>query len=175
MARTRTTKAGATMRSPAAAAPALARTIGTPGLPSRQPSDGAPPETPATPDDAVMTFGMPLRYNRAASLFIDDPLFIELRGPRADRTMQRMIADPIISGATERTSLYLRAAEWTVKPGGDTPLDQEFSDFVNENLENLTTGWRSTIANMSDAVAWGFSLFETLFEYDGNNLRWADF
>src|SRR6266446_4874697 len=104
MARSRAAKARAPTGAPPAAAPALARTIGTPGLPSRQPSEGAPPVTPPSPDEAVMTFGMPLRYNRAASLFIDDPLFIELRGPRSDRTMQRMIADPIISGATERTS-----------------------------------------------------------------------
>lgn len=134
-----------------------------------------PPEIPPNPDLAVVTLGMPLRYNRAASLFIDDPLFQELRGPHADRTLQRMLADPIIAGTVERTSLYLRAAEWNVVPGGPAPIDKAWSDFVNDNLQNLGTGFRSTIANMADAIGWGFSLHETLFEQDGNAIRWADF
>jgi hypothetical protein len=161
-----------------AVSPALARTnLGTGGaLPAQTPEAlQGPPEAPPEPDTAVITLGAPLRYNRAASLFIDDPLFQELRGTRADRTVQRMLADPIIGGTIERTGLFLRAADWQVKPGAEDPLAVAWSDFVNENLENLETGWRSTIANMADAIAWGFSLHEVLFEADGDFLRWADF
>ena len=154
----------------ATASPAVARS------PARMPElFSGPPETAPTPDAAVVTLGMPLRYNRAASLFIDDPLFTELRGPHADRTIQRMLSDPIIAGTVERTALYLRAPDWDVRPGGDAPIDKEWSDFVNDNLQNLATGFRSTIANMADAIAWGFSLHEILFEQDGNDIRWADF
>jgi len=154
---------------PASRAPAGA-------LPARMPEAlQGPPAQPPNPDLAVVTLGMPLRYNRAASLFIDDPLFTELRGPHADRTLLRMLADPIIAGTVERTALYLRAAEWNVLPGGDAPIDKAWSDFVNDNLQNLGTGFRSSIANMADAIGWGFSLHEILFEQDGNAIRWADF
>ena len=72
---------------------------GTYGTPGQTPAViQGPPEAPLDPETAVVTLGMPLRYNRAYSLFIDDPLFTELRGPRADRTMQRMLADAIIAG-----------------------------------------------------------------------------
>jgi hypothetical protein len=145
-------------------------------LPSSLPeSITGPPELEANDRIAVITLGTPLRYNRASSLFIDDPLFQELRGPRADRTMQRMLADPIMAGAVERTGLLLRGASWAVTPGGDAPIDKAFADFVNENIEGLETGWRSTVANFADAVAWGFALHETLFTIDGNAVRWADF
>ncbi len=146
------------------------------GVPAQTPAVlQGPPEAPLDPETAIVTLGIPLRYNRAYSLFIDDPLFQELRGPRADRTMQRMLADPIIAGTVERTSLFLRAADWDVKPASDAPLDVAWSTFVNDNFQNLTGGWRSTVAHMADAIAWGFSLHEVLFEVTGNAVMWADF
>lgn len=134
-----------------------------------------------TTGGATVVLGQPLRRSRASTLFIDDVLFAELRGEKAIKTIDRMLADPIVAGATERTSLMLRSVDWTVRPGmlpQQTEADdrsKEFSDRIAQDMADLETGWKSVVAGSADMIGWGFSLFETLFRREEDGYHWADF
>lgn len=140
------------------------------------PAPGIPraPQQP-TNRDAVVTLGQPLLRQRAGSLFIDDPLLWEFRGPRAIQTIDRMLLDPVISGTLERTSLMLRGADWHIEAGDDRPISKEWAERVQADVNNLETGWASTVAQSADMLGWGFALFETLFRSESDGIHWADF
>jgi len=134
------------------------------------------PPVPAAPGaGALATVGYTTYRSRSATLFIDDPLIQQLQGRNAEATIDRMLLDPVIAGIIERTSLTLRSAAWTIEPGGPADLDKRFADRLSEDLDELETGWTSTVASMADALAWGFSLFEVLFRQEPDGYHWADF
>jgi hypothetical protein len=135
----------------------------------------APAAATPQPTAALDTMGYAAYRNRSGSLFIDDPLVRQLQGREAERTIDRMLLDPIIAGSVERTGLTLRSADWTVEPGGDSDLDKRLADQLGEDLDQLETGWKSTVASMADALPWGFSLHEVLYERRSDGFRWVDF
>ncbi len=122
--------------------------------------EGQEPET----GSAVQMLGRTGRRERTATLTIDDPLLNEFRGARAFKTLEKMALDPIIAGVLQLDKLLLRAADWSIEPGGEEQLDIDFSDFVNENIARLRPGWQSTVGAAADMVLWGFQVFEVLFE-----------
>lgn len=137
----------------------------------------APPASEPQPNKALAldTQGYAAYRNRSASLFMDDAILQELQGRNAERTIDRMLLDPVIAGIVERTALTLRGAGWTVEPGGDADIDKRFADRIGQDLDELETGFPSTIASMADSLAWGFTLFEVLFEKRADGFHWADF
>lgn len=130
---------------------------------------------PSASDPLLATMGYATYRNRAASLFIDDAVLQELQGRNAERTIDRMLLDPVVSGSVERIGLTLRSAPWTVEPGGPADIDKKLADRVGQDLDELETGWASSVASMADAVAWGFSLFEVLFRQEADGYHWCDF
>ena len=155
---------------PDAPAPPYVPTTGVPDTPGV-------PRAPQMPTDreAVQTLGAPLLRNRAASLFMDDPLLWEFRGPRAIQTIDRMLLDPVIAGTLERISLMLRGADWHIEPGDDRDISKVWAERVQQDVNNLETGWQSTVAQSADMIGWGFALFESLFRSDTDGIHWADF
>ncbi len=135
----------------------------------------APTATPSPSDPLLATMGYATYRNRASSLFIDDAVLQELQGRNAERTIDRMLLDAVVSGSVERTSLTLRGAPWTIEPGGPADIDQRFAERVATDIDELETGWPSTVASMAEALAWGFSLFEILFRADTDGYHWCDF
>ncbi len=113
---------------------------------------------------AVQMLGRTGRRERTATLTIDDPVLVEFRGTRAFKTLEKMALDPIIGGILEQNYLLLSAVDWSIEPGGEEPIDIEFSDFAAENIARLRPGWQSTVGAASDMVLWGFQVFEVLFE-----------
>ena len=136
------------------------------------PGDDPTPEK----STAVQMLGRTGRRERTATLTIDDPVLVEFRGTKAFKTLGKMALDPIISGALELDHLLLRAVDWTIEPGGEEPIDIEFSEFVAENIARLRPGWPSTVGAASDMVLWGFQVFEVLFEQvDSGVFMWSGF
>ncbi len=125
---------------------------------------------------SVIMLGRTGRRERTATLTIDDPVLVEFRGTRAFKTLEKMALDPIIAGALQLDKLLLRAADWSIEPGGEAPIDIAFSEFVAENVARLRPGWKSTVGAAADMVLWGFQVFETLFEQTGPNVfMWSGF
>ncbi len=151
-------------------APPYRPDLGVPPTPGVERAD----QVPNRPD-SVQTLGAPLLRNRAASLFMDDPLLWEFRGPRAIQTIDRMLLDPVIAGTLERTSLMLRGAPWHIEAGDDRPISKEWAERIQTDINELETGWQSTVAQSADMLGWGFALFETLFRSDSDGIHWADF
>lgn len=129
------------------------------------------PDAPKGPTSTVGRVGVQnLKIQR---LGMDDPILKELRGPRAIKTIDRMLLDPIIAGAIERNGLFLRAPGWTLNAGGTAPVDAAFRDFCAENLDSLQGGFSAVVGESAEMLGWGYALFEQLFVRDGTFLRWS--
>lgn len=114
-----------------------------------------------------------IRPRAVQQLAIDDPLIKEFRGSQAKKTIDRMLIDPVISGAVERNALLLRAPEWHLDPGGaGAPIDVAFRDFCLANLSRLPGGFSSVVGETAEMLGWGFALFEQIFARDGTFWVW---
>ena len=115
------------------------------------------------PGTAIRTLGSTGRRNRTDALVFDDPILAELRGGKALRNLEKMVLDPTIAASLETYGIRMRAAPWTIEPGGEEAIDIDFAGFVEENVRRLLPGWSSVVADCAEALTYGFQLFEIIF------------
>ncbi len=61
--------------------------------------------------------------------------------------------------------LPLRAASWTIEPGGEEEQDKQVAEFVENNLmHGMSITWDSFLHNASLMLPFGFMLFEKVWE-----------
>ncbi len=138
-------------------------------------SRGRPVSETPKHSSAVQTLGRTGRRNRAESLIWDDPVVRHLKGVNAIKTFERMALDGLIAGILELIRLLLGSARWAVQAGGKETIDEEFAEFVSDNVSRLDPGWPSTVADAAEFTLWGFQLFEVLFEDVDGLTEWAGF
>jgi len=99
-----------------------------------------------------------------------EPYNRDLRGREALKTYRRMLReDAQVRGVARIMDLPIRAAKWHIEPAGETPLDQEVADFIEDNLFNsMAVPWDDALRQMLSSVMLGFAVHEIEFgEVDG--------
>lgn len=85
----------------------------------------------------------------------------DLMGRRAQDTYMRMMNDAQIRGIACLLSLPIRQARWRMQPGGDTTLDQQIADFIEEQLfASMETSWDNVLSQMDAAELNGYTIHE---------------
>src|SRR3954452_11126902 len=63
------------------------------------------------------------------------------QGWQRDKTIKRMLNDPIISAAITGIEMAVRRITWTVKPATDTPEAIDAAEFVQSCLDDMAGQW----------------------------------
>ena len=94
--------------------------------------------------------------------------------------------DAVIGGMFFALEMILRRAEWHVE-AGEGPKAEQYAQFVNECMDDMSHTWADFIAEAVSMFAFGFSLFETVYKrrqgpdgrksskYDDGLIGWRKF
>lgn len=101
----------------------------------------------------------------------------DLRGAKAIQVYDRMRrSDGQVKATLLVCELPLRSATWSVEPASDEPMDVEVGQFIEDNLfDGMTITWDSFLHHVLLKLTFGFSIFEKVFEIDGNRVKWRKF
>ena len=92
-----------------------------------------------------------------------------LNGRKAVNVYREMSDDATIGAILFATEQLIRQVDWSVESDDDTARE-----FIEENLEQLPTGWNDFIAAAISEVAYGWSLFEVVFRKGDDSRIWWD-
>jgi len=98
----------------------------------------------------------------------------ELQWPKSLAVFDRMRrSDGQVKAALLACELPVRAARWDVSPASDSSLDQEIAEFIRTNLfESMSITWDDFLHHVLMMLPFGHSVFEKVFELDGDQYRW---
>lgn len=86
-------------------------------------------------------------------------------------TVDRMLrSDGQIAAIWQAIQLAISSAEWDLVPASDSTEDREIADFVAANLWPL---WEDYLRQALLYLAYGFMLFEVVYEERGGQIWWA--
>lgn len=82
-----------------------------------------------------------------------------------DRTIIRMLNDPIIGAAMSGIEMLIRRVTWAVEPANDTNEALNIADFVKSCLEDMNGAWPgTTMSQILTYIGWGWSVLETVYK-----------
>src|SRR3990167_856169 len=116
----------------------------------------------AKPGDLRNELGVSVTHHIGRSLY--DDYLPQLRGKRAAKVYREMAdGDATVGGLLFGVEALLREISWHAVPADDTPAAQEWADFVNSNLDDMTHTWGDHIASALTFLPFGFSAFEIVY------------
>ena len=81
------------------------------------------------------------------------------QGEEADRTIRRMLNDPVIGAAILGAEMIIRRVAWRVDPADDSDEAEEVAEFVTSCLSDMTGFWPGdTMARILTYLGWGWSV-----------------
>jgi len=108
----------------------------------------------------------------ALGMFLPDPDPV-LRKQGKDITVYRnLLADPHLSGCIQSRKAGVLSCEWLIEPGGGKRADRKAADFVRDVLKGLDM--QRIISEVLDAVLFGYSPLEVMWEVDGSQVVISD-
>jgi len=98
----------------------------------------------------------------------------DLCGDKAIKVYDKMRrSDGQVKATLLVCELPLRSATWSVEPASDSPQDKEIAEFIEDNLkEQMTITWDSFLKHTLLMLAFGFSVFEKVYEIVDDKVRW---
>jgi len=73
--------------------------------------------------------------------------------------------DPVIGAVLYAIELFVRSAEWFVQPASDKPEDEENKTFLEEVMNDMSSSWEDTIAEIFNGLfVHGFSYHELVYK-----------
>lgn len=95
-----------------------------------------------------------------------------LRWPRAAKIYQEMESnDPVVGAILYVCEQLLRRVEWKVQAGGPTTVDKEAQEFLESCLDDMSTAWSDTIAEILTMLPYGFAWHEEVYKIRGGDVR----
>lgn len=97
-----------------------------------------------------------------AGIVYDQDYDLAWQGIERDRTVQRMLNDPLIGSALLGVEMLLRRVDWSLEPA-DTPKGEACAEFVDECLADMVGFWPGeTLARVLTYLGWGWSALEVV-------------
>lgn len=117
----------------------------------------------APPDDAILIGAEAY----IASIKTNPDTVLASRGISLD-VYDELLRDDQVRSTLQQRRTAVTGTEWTVEPGGDTPLDQEAADFIREQLSRLEFDDRTD--KMLYGIFYGWAVAECMWGLDGNRI-----
>lgn len=96
----------------------------------------------------------------------------QLRWPRAGKVYREMsYNDPVVGAIMFTAEMLIRKATWRVEAGGDTPVDKEAAQFLEECMNDMSNTWADTITEILSFLVYGWSYHEIVYKYRGGDVR----
>lgn len=90
--------------------------------------------------------------------------------------VKEMLDHPIVGSTLYAVEAYLKNADWTVIPGGDSPADLAAAEFLEENMHGMSTSWTDFITQALSMLSFGFAPFEICYKrLDSGRIGWRKF
>lgn len=110
-------------------------------------------------------------FTRFGNMVMDDFL-TNMRWPRVGKTYREMsYNDPVIGAILFTAEMLIRKASWKVLPTGDKPIDKEAAKFLEECMDDMSTSWTDTIAEILSCLAYGWSYHELVYKMRSGDNR----
>lgn len=92
----------------------------------------------------------------------------QLRGRKGIRTYAEMSQyEPVIATILFAVEMVIRQVDWSVKPGGDEPGDEEAANFVEECRNDMSQSWEDFLSDVLTFLPFGFSWHEIVYKTRG--------
>jgi hypothetical protein len=89
----------------------------------------------------------------------------ELQGNRGVQVYREMADnDSTVGAILFAIEMLIRQVDWTISPGGTSPIDEEASDFVESCLGDMQTSWADTLSEVLSFLQFGWSLHEIVYK-----------
>jgi len=96
----------------------------------------------------------------------------QLKWPRAGKIYREMsYNDPVIGAILYVCEQLIRRASWRVEPGGPLRADEEAKEFLESCMEDTSTPWTDTIAEVLTMLTYGFSWHEEVYKRREGDVR----
>ena len=116
--------------------------------------------TKVDPSEEVGSTGLPTHSGKIFEEFLP-----ELKGKRAFKAYREMRDnDSTVGAILFAVDMLIRQVEWTMVPASETPLDQEFADFMWSVLNDMSTTWEDTLSEILSMLVFGFSAHEIVYK-----------
>lgn len=97
--------------------------------------------------------------------YIHEEFLPHLRWPRAAKVYQEMESnDPVIGAILYVCEQLLRRVTWRVQAGGPATVDKEAKEFLESCLDDMSTAWTDTIAEILTMLPFGFAWHEEVYK-----------
>jgi len=88
-----------------------------------------------------------------------------LRWPRAAKVYLEMLSnDPVVGAIFYMAEQLIRKCTWTVIPAGEKKEDLQAAQFLKECLDDMSTSWTDTIAEILSYLGYGWSWHEIVYK-----------
>ncbi len=95
---------------------------------------------------------------------VSDEFLPALTGDKAIKIWREMgDNDPTVGGMMHGIRMLARAVDWTVEPDEDDDSD-EYPDFVEGCLHDMSTGWEDTVSQIMSFVQYGWHMAEIVYK-----------
>jgi hypothetical protein len=97
--------------------------------------------------------------------YIQEEILRELQGDRWKRNIREMLSnDGVIGAFLYAIEMIVRQAKWRVDPAADDNEAKAEAAFVWESLQDLSTSWEDTVAEVLSFLPWGFYFPEIVYK-----------
>lgn len=95
-----------------------------------------------------------------------------LRWPHAAKIYQEMSSnDPVIGAILYVSEQLIRGASWRVVEGGPKPIDAEAKEFLESCLNDMSSSWIDTIAEILTMLTYGWAWHEIVYKRRQGDVR----
>lgn len=107
----------------------------------------------------------------------NDDFLTQLRGRRAIKTYREMSDnDDTVGEILFAIEMLLRAVDWTVEPGGETPQDKEAAAFLEDCRDDMSHSWPDFIGTVCSMFPYGWAFHEVVYKQrDDGRVGWRKF
>jgi hypothetical protein len=97
--------------------------------------------------------------------FVYEERLAQLQGARGRQTYREMSDnDPIIGAILFAVEMLIRGVDWTVEPASQNPDDIAAAEFVQENMQDMSSTWQDTITEILSMLVFGWSYHEIVYK-----------
>ena len=101
--------------------------------------------------------------------------------------VKEMLDHPIVGATMFAVEMYIRTAEWSVVPGGDSAQDEAARTFLEECMNDMSHTFADHITQALSMLSYGFAPFEIVYkrrrgkdakpvsEFDDGRIGWRKF
>jgi DNA-binding phage protein len=101
--------------------------------------------------------------------------------------VKEMLDHPIVGATMFAVEMYIRTAEWSVVPGGDSAKDESAKQFLEECMDDMSHTFAEHITQALSMLSYGFAPFEVCYkkrqgdkgkhvsEFDDGRIGWRKF